>query len=284
MNTTAPTLISAGGHAAGPRQVSRPVAFWLMTYAFAAIMFGTTVPSPLYPSYETRFGFAAPMVTIIYAVYACGVLAALLVVGRASDTLGRKWILLPGLGVAALSSAVFLLAGSTPNGGIALLIAARILSGISAGIFIGTATAALADLAAAGRGPRAALIAALTNLGGTGLGPLVAGVFARWVALPLQTVFILHLVLIAAAAAAVAVIPETVQAPAHRRFRLQRLGVPAEVRTAVAPAATAGFAGFAVSGLFVAVTSAFLAVLGHHDPSLTGLVISAMFAAASPAQ
>ncbi len=263
------------------RPVSRPVAFWLVTFAFAVTMFATTLPSPLYPAYEARFGFGSLMVTVIYAVFASGVLGALLLIGRASDTFGRKRILLPGLVLAALSSTVFLIAGATHSGGIVLLMVARILSGVSAGIFIGTATATLADLAPLGRGAWAALIAALANLGGTGMGPLIGGLFARWVALPLQAVFILHLGLTVAALVVVAIVPETVQASADRRLRPQRLGVPVEARAAFVPAAIAAFAGFAVSGLFVAVTPALLAELGHHDPALTGLVISAMFAAAT---
>lgn len=261
-------------------RVSRPVAFWLVAYAFAVIMFGTTLPSPLYRGYEIRFGFDTLMVTIIYAVYASGVLVALLLFGGTSDTFGRKRVMLPALAVAALSSALFLAVGALHSGGIALLVAARVLSGISAGMFIGTATAALADLGTAGQCPRAALLAALANLGGTGLGPLVAGIFTRWVALPLQTVFILHLVLITVAAAAISASPETAQVAGRFRLRLQRLKVPADVHSEFAPAAAAGFAGFAVSGLFVAVTPSFLAVLGHHNPALTGLVVSAMFAAA----
>jgi MFS family permease len=263
------------------RRVSRPVAFWLVTFAFAVTMFATTLPSPLYPAYEARFRFGSLMVTVIYAVFASGVLGALLLIGRASDTIGRKRVLLPGLALAALSSTLFLITGTAHSGGIVLLMAARVLSGLSAGIFTGTATAALADLAAPGPSARAVLIAALANLGGTGLGPLISGIFARWVALPLQAVFTLHLGLVAAAIVAVAMIPETVQASGHRRPRPQRLGVPVEARAAFVPAAAAAFAGFAVSGLFVAVSPAFLALLGHHNPALTGLVISAMFATAT---
>jgi hypothetical protein len=60
------------------RRVSRPVAFWLVAFAFAVTMFATTLPSPLYPAYEARFRFGSLMVTVIYAVFASGVLGALL--------------------------------------------------------------------------------------------------------------------------------------------------------------------------------------------------------------
>jgi len=116
-------------------------AFWLTAFAFTATMLGTTLPTPLYPFYEQRFGFGPLAVTVVFAMYALGVLAALLVLGRASDTIGRRPILLTGLVFAALSSAVFLIAGGVHSGGLALLLVGRVLSGLSAGIFTGTATA-----------------------------------------------------------------------------------------------------------------------------------------------
>jgi MFS family permease len=75
---------------AAPRRpvVPRGAAFWLVAAVFATTMLGTTLPSPLYVLYEQQLGFAALMTTVIFAVYAAGVLAALLLLGRASDGLG----------------------------------------------------------------------------------------------------------------------------------------------------------------------------------------------------
>ena len=103
-----------------------------VAYAFLVTMIGTTMPTPLYPIYEERFGFAALTVTVVYAVYGLGVLATLLLVGPLSDRFGRRPLLLPGLGFAAASSVVFLLAQGLPA-----LFVGRVLSGISAGLFTG---------------------------------------------------------------------------------------------------------------------------------------------------
>lgn len=266
------------------RTASQPVAFWMVAFAFATVMAGTALPSPLYPSYQDRFGFGPLTITVIYAVYAIGVLGALLLVGRASDIVGRKRVLLPGLAAAAVASALFVAVGAVHGGGLELLLTARVVYGAAAGAFTGTATAMLSDLAGPGRGSRAAMTAALANLLGTGTGPLLGGIFARWIALPLQAAFLAHLCLLALAALALAFTPETVHLQTTRqgdaRPRHGRcLAVPAETRAVFVPAAAAGFAGFAVSGLFVAVTPALLASLGYHNPALTGAVIAAMFAA-----
>lgn len=247
-------------------------------------MVGTTLPTPLYPSYEQRFNFDALVVTIVYAVYAVGVLIALILLGRASDVVGRKRILLPGIAVSALSSVVFLVVGGLHTGGETMLFVGRVLSGLSAGIFTGTATATLADLAGEGRSLRATLVAATANIGGLGLGPLTGGLLAKYVDWPLRTPFLVHLGLLVFAAAAVISIPETVHVDGPRRFRIARLGVPPEVRATFIRAVTAGFAGFAVLGLFTAVTPSFLGLLGHHNPALTGLVVFSIFAASAVGQ
>jgi predicted MFS family arabinose efflux permease len=258
----------------------RPSAFWLMAVAFGVTMLGTTLPSPLSVLYQQKLGLAALMITVIYAVYAAGVLAALLLFGRASDQLGRRRVLLIGLACAALSAVAFLL-----DQGLALLIVGRVLSGLAAGIFTGTATAALVDLAGAGRGRRATVVATASNMGGLGLGALLAGVLAQLAPLPLRLPFWVDLGLVLLAILAVWAMPETVDVPEHPRLRISRPDLPPQVRPVFIRAATAGFAGFAVLGLFTAVAPSFLLEL-LHQPShtLSGAVVFTVFAASTLGQ
>ena len=83
------------------------------------------------------------------------------------------------LGASALSTVVFILAP-----GVWALIAARIVSGLSAGLMTGTATAALTELVPASASRRASLVATAANMAGLGLGPLVAGLFAQYAPRP----------------------------------------------------------------------------------------------------
>ena len=66
--------------------------FALLTYAFAAIMIGTTLPTPMYALYADRMHFALFTTTVIFATYAIGVLGALLIFGRWSDAIGRRTV------------------------------------------------------------------------------------------------------------------------------------------------------------------------------------------------
>ena len=57
-------------------QTRRGFAVALLAYAFAAIMVGTTLPTPLYALYSDQLHFSVLTTTVIYATYAGGVLFA----------------------------------------------------------------------------------------------------------------------------------------------------------------------------------------------------------------
>lgn len=266
----------------GRRTASREVGFWLVAFAFAVTMLGTTLPTPLYVLYEHSLGFATFMVTVIYAVYALGVLAALLFFGRLSDEVGRRRALLPGLACAVLSAVAFLAAH-----GLTLLFVGRVFSGLSAGIFTGTATAALVDLAREETRERANLVATAANMGGLGAGPLLAGVIAGFGPWPQRLPYVVHLGLLVVAAVGVWTMPEPVRLAGCPRWRIRvlRPTVPQQVRGTFVRSAVAGFAGFAVLGLFTAVAPSFLGVvLGVHDLAVSGAVVFTVFAASTIGQ
>jgi MFS family permease len=146
-------------------------------FAFFTVMGFSTVPSPLYGLYRTRDRFSLFMITVIFAVYAIGIIVALLLAGHLSDFYGRRRLLLPSLAIAIVSAVVFLASKSLTG-----LLVARLINGISVGIVASTATAYLAELHAVGRpqasARQAALTASAVNIGGLGVGALVAGVLA----------------------------------------------------------------------------------------------------------
>ncbi|SCK49727.1 Predicted arabinose efflux permease, MFS family [Streptomyces sp. WMMB 714] len=302
-------------HRARERRPTAPysVAFWLVAAAFGVTMLGTTLPTPLYVIYQRELRFSTLVITLIYAAYAVGVLAALLLFGRLSDEIGRRRALLPGLAASVLSAVVFLVAYDD----LELLFVGRVLSGISAGIFTGTATAALVDLAGRRGTGRASLVATVVNMGGLGSGPLLAGLLAQFAPDPLRLPYAVDLGLLIAVAAGVWFMPEPVRPggssgtgsdadadpgsgsgsgtgsgtgppPARtgrRRPRVMRPSVPPQVRGVFLRAAIAGFAGFSVLGLFTAVAPSFLgSVLDMPSLALSGGVVFSVFAASTAGQ
>ncbi|WP_240157613.1 MFS transporter [Pseudonocardia broussonetiae] len=253
----------------------------LVALAFLATMLGTTLPTPLYPIYQQELGFGGLMVTVVFATYAVGVLAALLLFGRLSDRIGRRPVLLPGLALAAASSLVFLVPDSLPA-----LFVGRLLSGLSAGVFTGVATAAIVDLAPPEGRARAGLLAAAVNMLGLGLGPVLAGALADLAPLPLVLPYLVHLGLVAVGAVAVLFVPEpVVRQPGPVRLEVQRLSVPADVRPVFVRAGIAGFAGFSVLGFFTAVSPLFVSgVLREPSHLLSGLVVFSLLGSSTAGQ
>jgi MFS family permease len=260
--------------------MSRRAGFAAAAFALAVAMLGTTLPTPLYVLYRQQFGFSELMITVIFATYATGVIASLVLFGRLSDQIGSRGMLLPGLALSALSAVCFLTATGLP-----LLLVGRVLSGLSAGIFTGTATATLVDLAPSDRRERATLVATMANIGALGTGPLLAGLLSQWAGSPLRLAFWVDLALLVPAAIGIWAMPEPIARTDHPRLRPQLPTVPKEMRSTFVQAALAAFAGFAVLGLFTAVAPDFLGQgLGVRSTALVGLVVFAVFAASAAGQ
>ncbi|QES59039.1 MFS transporter [Streptomyces venezuelae] len=237
-------------------------------------MAGTTAPTPLYPLYGEEFGFSPITVTVIFAVYAVGVVAGLLAFGRLSDQIGRRPVLVTATLLSVCAALVFLAAGN-----VAVLLTARVISGFSAALVTGAATASLTELIPQGRGVRPATVALFANMGGLACGTLLAGILADAAPSPLRTPWTVMLVLAVTGLACVAVSPETAAHRSGFAFRFQPLHIPSEIRSDFLRSAMAAGAGFAVLGVLTAVTGLFLGTVLHESShSLTGVVVFTAFA------
>jgi predicted MFS family arabinose efflux permease len=260
-------------------------AFWLTAAAFLVNMGFSAVPTPLYVLYEQRDHFSDFMVTVVYAVYAVGVILSLFLAGHLSDRIGRRRVFVPAVAVNVISAVVFIVEPS-----LAGLILARILSGVSVGLTTATATSYLAELHAAARpsatGRRAEVVATAANLGGIGVGPLIGGLLAQFAPAPLRLPYLVFGVALAVLGVAVAFSPETVRRPERSLpYRPQRIVVPSHARRTFFAATSAGMAAFAVYGVFNSVAPSFLAGTLHETShAVAGAVAFAAFAAGAVAQ
>lgn len=222
-----------------------------------ALFAGSTVATPLYIIYKQQLGFSEITLTLIYAVYVVGNLTALMIFGRVSDQVGRRRTAVIAIGIAIVGALVFLFAHR-----VASLYVARVLSGLAIGIGAGTGTAWLAELIAEQDRSRATVIATIANFIGLGLGALISGLLAEYVALPLRTPFIVYLAALIVVAAFLAFARETVNRPLAAFTQLSvrpRAGVPSSIRPRfVAPAVT-GFGAMALVAFFAALAPSVLA-------------------------
>ncbi|MEU1644029.1 MFS transporter [Micromonospora zamorensis] len=248
-----------------------------VAFAFWITLVGTTVPTPLYPLYEMQFGFSSLTVTVVYALYALGVVVGLLVFGRLSDQIGRRPVILAALLLSVAADAVFLFAVD-----LAMIIVGRILAGLSAALIIGAATAALAELIDRRHPKRAATVSIFANLGGLAAGTLLAGIVSDVAPDPLRLPWVIVLILAVLAIIALRGVPETVRERSPVTLRVQRLHVPAAIRGAFVRSAITAGAGFAALGVLTSVTGLFLGMVLHETShTLAALVVFVAFAGAA---
>lgn len=215
-----------------------------------AVSFGTNVSTPLLLLYQQELSLSAWTVTAIFAIYPLGLAPALLIAGPASDALGRRRIMLPGLLLSAAASAVFIAGAQS----LALLFLARLLLGATSGLVFVVASAWMQELADPHDPMWPSRFTGLVLYAGFGLGPLVAGAIGEWGPAPLVLPYLVHLALLSVGLVALRRVPETVLPDRTRPIR-PHLGIPGAARheflAIVAPTALGvfGFAGLAF-GLF----------------------------------
>jgi MFS family permease len=149
----------------------------------------------------------------------------------------------------------------------------------------GTATAALTELIPASASRRGSLVATAANMGGLGLGPLIAGLFAQYAPHPTVLVFEVYLAVVAAAGLCLLLVPETVSPRRRPALRFAGLGIPERGRSEFIAAGAAAFAAFSLLGLFAALAPTFLGnVLHENSHAVQGGVVFLLLAVGTVTQ
>ena len=182
----------------------------------------TTLPTPLYGDYARLFHFSILTLTLVYATYVAGTLGTLFVLGRLSDQTGRRPVALAAIAGAAFAALLFATARNT-----AMLFAARLVTGVAAGLSSGTMVAWLRELYSEKEQKTGALKTVAINVLGLGVGPLLSGVLADWGTAPLLLTYLVYGALLAPLAIAILLARETVAKT--RSLRHVKLGVRLEM-------------------------------------------------------
>jgi MFS family permease len=253
--------------------------FGAVAFAFLIVMAFATLPSPLYGLYREHDGLSSFTITVVYAIFAAGTIAALLAVPAVARRIGRRGVMLAA--VATMIGAAVLLAAWKDLPG---LLVGRFITGIAVGLVAGIAITYLIELHLHrdpnGSPIRARNIGTAINVGALGIGPLVAGCLAAWVRDPLTVPYLLWIALGAVALVGLAAVPETgaPATPAPAEKQKTRAWIPV-------PAGTATLAAFSANGLFAGLSGLFLAVTFHHPShALAGLTLFIVFSAGVASQ
>ncbi|WP_037855513.1 MFS transporter [Streptomyces sp. NRRL S-340] len=252
--------------------LSRPFAFWLIATVQCLLLFASSAPSPLYAVYQGQWHFSAGMLTAIFAMYALTLLAALLVVGKLSDHIGRRKVLGAALVVEVVSMLLFITAD-----GVGPLLAARAAQGLATGAATGATSSALLDLQPPHRPRLGPLVNSLAPIAGLALGALGSGLLVEYAPAPEVLVYALLLAAFALAALVTPLLPETSPGrPGAAASLVPRLAVPRRIRPLFLTVAPSLVAVWAVGGLYMSLGPSIAAHtlrLGGH--LVGGLVIFA---------
>ena len=262
------------------RRLASPLDFVLVSGIIALALFASATPSPLYADYAASWHFSTPVLTAVYAVYAIGVLASLLLIGRLSDEIGRRPVLIGALVALLLATGLYMVAQS-----VVWLFAARAVQGLATGAALGAAGAAMLDLHPRGDAVQVGLVNGVGSALGIGLGAAVSSVLVQEAPDPRVTPFLLVFVLFAAALAGTLALRESVPRTGRPRLRPQRPHVPREIRPAFVLASLGVIASWSIGGLYLALAPSLAAQLFDTDSHLAGgAVVLALAGAGGLAQ
>ncbi|MET8560996.1 MFS transporter [Streptomyces flaveolus] len=224
------------------RRLPPAVAFYVFASIAVSFLAASSAPTPLYALYQEHWGFTPITTTVVFAVYAVAVLAGLLTLGKVSDHVGRRPVLLAALVGQIASMTIF-----TTATGVSALVAARVVQGLATGGALGTIGAAMLDLDR----PRGTVANTIVPGTGTAVGALASALVVQYLPAPTHLIYLALLVLFVLQGVGVALARETAsRAPGALSTLVPEIRLPRQVRHAALAASPVLFAVWALAGFY----------------------------------
>lgn len=246
------------------RILSRRASFVLAGTILGLFLAASTAPSPMYAIYQQQWGFSSTVLTVVFAVYMVGTLAALLLFGSLSDHIGRRPVL---LGALALEVVSLVMLAAAP--GVGWLLAGRVLQGVATGAVTSAVSGALLDFQPPGtsRGP---LVNGVAAASGMALGSALAGALVQYAPAPTVLSYVVVTAGLLLSMLGVVVMPESGSGSPRQALRPQRPTVPTGHRATFALLSTTMLASWTVGGMFMSLGPSVAKGLVGASPYLVG--------------
>ncbi len=238
---------------------------------------GTALISPLYALYKDAWQLQTSDISLIYVIYMGGALFGLLFLGRLPDRLGFRPMMLWGLALSLIGTAMSLIAWN-----MASLNIGRFIVGVASSMLTTSSTVGLSKLSRRGNVQHVAMMTGFLMAFGFGLGPLVGGIIGQWVPAPLVNAYVPTLFLGALGLTALyrLQLPNNVMATAGQRLYLRDFlptltwPEPSKSRAFLLTCCLP-FLAFGVFGLYASMAPLFLdRLLPWHGPMVSGATIA----------
>jgi len=245
------------------------LSFWFLAGLLGFFLFAASAPSPLYGIYARLWRFSPTTITSIYAVYAAGALAALLITGRLSDHLGRRPVVMVALLVQIGGMFAFITANSLGS-----LYLGRTLQGFATGIASGAISAWLVDVEPQQHPGLGSAVSGIALLAGLGLGSFCSAILVQYAPDPLRLVFWLLAALYAVGFVAMIAIPDFVRrSPGALQSMRPRVGIPTAARQQFMSTAPTMIAIWALAGLYLSLGTALATTLSRSENRVVGGIV-----------
>lgn len=234
---------------------------------FASLYVAAGAPTPLLVVFEQQWHFPAWVLTVAFASYALGLLAALLVAGSLSDHIGRRPVLVGSLLVELGAMVMFVFA---PD--IGWVIAARTVQGIATGAATSAFSASVVEHAPERHKKLGTIITSIAPAGGLGLGALLTGAAVQFSGHATAIVFTALAVIMVVGTGVAAFSAETVsRRPGATSALVPRVSVPRAARREFLAGIPVHMAAWMLAGLFMGLAPTIIRdLLGLHSGLLNG--------------
>ncbi|WP_225828628.1 MFS transporter [Streptomyces naphthomycinicus] len=249
------------------RPLTPSMAFAGSAAVFAALYLAAGAPTPLLVVFEQQWHFPAWVLTVAFAAYAVGLLAALLVAGSLSDHIGRRPVLIGSLLAELGAMLMFVFA---PD--IGWVIAARTLQGIATGAATSAFSASIVEHAPERHRRLATIVTSIAPAGGLGLGALLTGAAVQFSGHATEIVFTALAVIMVVGTGIAAFSTETAATrPGAGRSLIPRVTVPQAARREFVASIPVHLAAWMLAGLFMGLVPTIIReLLGLHSGLLDG--------------
>lgn len=262
--TSAPAPATRSDAPEVEQRLSRAKALRLGLLVSLVVVFlaGSSAPTPLYATYQREWGFSLITTTVVFGVYALAVLAGLLFLGRLSDHVGRRPVIVGAIVLQLVAMVVF-----DQASGLNALLLARAVQGVAAGGALGALGAAMLDLH-----PRVGTYANSAAPGiGTGTGAILSGLVVAYLPAPTHTIYlVLAAALVLQLGAVVVLVDAGDRKPGAVRSLVPQLRVSAAVGRALLTAAPVMFAIWALAGFYGSVGPSLVTELSGRSSVVLG--------------
>ncbi|MBB5049122.1 MFS family permease [Rhodopseudomonas rhenobacensis] len=247
-----------------------PAAMTAFSFLAAVLVTASSAAAtPLYRLYQQSMQLSPLMVTVVFAVYAFSLLAALLTVGGLSDYVGRRPVI---FGALLLNAAAMILFAGADN--VVQLILARAVQGLC----VGTATTALGAAILDTNRTQGPLLNSVTAFVGMMFGALGTAALIAFAPNPLHLVFEVLLGLTALMLGLLWLMPESAgRKPGALASLWPQVTVPRQSRAVLLRIMPAGIATWALGGFHLSLMPTVVATtMGTSSPWIGGGVVATL--------